>query len=82
MDRKMKYCKHKTLEEPRKDFIAVYHYVTIDDIEKFHGKPFKDQFITFISENIKPSWFDKEEGYYLIDYQFYAQRTKMWLESE
>ena len=75
----MKYCKYRIYQEPRGNTTAVYNYVTLEDIQAFHGKTFKDQFHTFISVNLKPTLFGKEQGYFYIDYQFYAQRTKLYL---
>ena len=77
----MKFCKFKTFEQPKNNTVTVYNYVTLEDVEKFHGIEFKNQFYSFISKNLKPSIFGKEEGYYFIDYQFYAQRTKLYLET-
>ena len=78
----MKFCKFKTFEQPKNNTVTVYNYVTLEDVEKFHGIEFKNQFYLFIKEKLKPSVFGKHEGYFYIDYQFYGYRTKMWLESE
>ena len=77
----LKFCKFTTYEESRGNFTAIYNYVTLNDIEQYHGKEFKDQFYKFISEKIVPSLFGKVEGYFFIDYQFYAYRTKLYLET-
>lgn len=58
------------------------NYVTLNDITEFHGKEFADQWLKFASfSGLKESTFGNDSGYYFIDYQFYAQRTKTFLES-
>lgn len=79
----MKYCPHKTIEYSKDGTVTTSNYVTLSDIKNFHGDPFTKQWLSFISiGNLSSSVFGNDEGYYYIDYQFYAQRTKMWLDSQ
>lgn len=79
----MKYCHYKTYEYNKDNIQTTSNYVTLNDIKKFHGEQFTNQWLKFVKiGNLASTNFGIEQGYYYIDYQFYAQRTKMWLESE
>jgi hypothetical protein len=79
----MKFCKKRVYEyKGFKGCETSTNYVTLNDIKEFHGKEFVDQFLKFVSfSGLNESIFGSDSGYYFIDYQFYAQRTKTYLES-
>ena len=78
----MKFCKKHTYEYKNPEGLhTTTDFVTVEDIENFHGKDFLIQWLEFTRKNnlIERPFGDKF-GYYFIDYQFYAYRTKMYLE--
>lgn len=79
----MKYCPFKVYSYKQNEIDTTSNYVTLEGLKAFHGEAFTKQWLNFTEiGNLRPSKFGKEEGYYFIDYQFYAQRTKMWIESQ
>jgi hypothetical protein len=52
-----------------------------EDVLKFHGKKFYDQWL-FFSSNLNKVIFEDNEYYYYYDYKKTATTTDMWLSSD
>jgi len=79
----MKYCDRRNYEyKGLNGNETSTNYVTFNDIKQFHGEEFANQWLEFAKHGgLKESVFGTDQGYYYIDYQFYSQRTKTFLES-
>jgi len=71
----MKLCKRRYYDIDNR---TSTHYITVDDIIRFHGKEFYNQFKEFMRG--KPLLkFGNDEGYYYVDYDMNARKTNSFL---
>lgn len=71
----MKFAKKRYFEFNNK---CSTHFITLKDIETYHGKQFTEQFKEFIKHK-KPQQFGHEEGYFYVDYEIAARQTDSFL---
>lgn len=75
----MKFCQRKLhTYKGINDADVSTNYVTVQDVEQFHGKQFADKWSEFI--HAKPCFeVGKHKCYYFIDYEFAARQTNSFL---
>ena len=72
----MKFCQRRRLSYTGlSGTVTTSDYVTIEDVEKFHGLEFSKKWLEFIKN--KPLL--KEGFYYYADYQFAARQADSFL---
>jgi len=71
----MKFCQKRYYDIDRK---TSTHYITEEDIIKFHGDKFFNQFKGFIKLKPRIS-IDNKECYFYVDYEFAARQTNSFL---
>jgi len=71
----MKFCERREYNYTKNNIEASAHYVTYEDVLKFHGKEFAVKWKEFIED--KP--FLKEGWYYYENYKFAARQTDSYL---
>jgi len=78
----MKFCnKNEFVYEGLSGIETCVHYVTLEDVKKFHGSKFAEQWFLFIKT--KPTFNIKEKiCYYYADYKHFAITTNMYLNNE
>ena len=68
----MKFCQRRTHEyKGINNIITSAHYINLEDVISFHGKPFADKWLEFIKT--KPLL--KDNSYYYEDDKFAARQT-------
>lgn len=71
----MKFCQRRRLVYcGLNNIVTSTDYITLEDIEEFHGKDFASKWLEFIKQKPTLSLNDKK-GYYYSDYQFAARQA-------
>jgi hypothetical protein len=78
----MKFSKKKRIEyTSTSGKVTSSDVIAKEDVLKFHGKKFYDQWLIF-SSNLNKVIFEDNEYYYYYDYKKTATTTDMWLRSD
>jgi len=76
----MKFCTPHHHEELHNGVPTTLNYVTFEDVIKFHGPKFAEQWKLFIERDGQRSFVvNGHEAYYYMDYQHHARTTDQWL---